>query len=83
MQAFLGELAFHGRKTSAPKNACLVARGARKKERLQTYLGKKRFITPHHPLSPPRSQYQLNWTNGIGDINSLCNWLKYFTIKQQ
>ena len=23
-------------------------------------------------LSPPRSQYQLNWTNDIGDINCLC-----------
>ena len=34
-------------------------------------------------LSPPRSQYQLNWTNGTGDINCSCNWLKYFTIKQQ
>ena len=32
-------------------------------------------------LSPPRSQYQLNWTNDIGDINCLCNWIKYrFTI---
>ena len=34
-------------------------------------------------LSPPRWQYQLNWTNGIGDINCLGNWFKYFTIKQQ
>ena len=34
-------------------------------------------------LSPPRSQYQLNWTNGTGDINCSCNWLKYFTINQQ
>ena len=32
-------------------------------------------------LSPPRSQYPLNWTNDIGDINCLCNWIKYrFTI---
>ena len=32
-------------------------------------------------LSPPRSQYQLNWTNDIGDINCLCNLIKYrFTI---
>ena len=32
-------------------------------------------------LSPPRSPYQLNWTNDIGDINCLCNWIKYrFTI---
>ena len=32
-------------------------------------------------LSPRRSQYQLNWTNDIGDINWLCNWIKYrFTI---
>ena len=50
-------------------------------------MGEKRFIKslPHvnaSSLSPPRSQYQLNWTNGIGHINCLCNWLKYFTIKQ-
>ena len=32
-------------------------------------------------LSPPRSQYPSNWTNDIGDINCLCNWIKYrFTI---
>ena len=64
------------------------ARSARKKkkkiERLYTSLRKNRFIKslPHVnalSLSPPRSQYQLNWTNGIGDINCSCNWLKYFT----
>ena len=49
---------------------------------------KERFIKslPHvnaSSLSPQRLQYQLNWTNGIGDINALCNCLRYFTIKQQ
>ena len=45
-------------------------------------MGKTRFNASS--LSPPRSQYQLNWTNGIGDISCLCiNWLKYFTIRQQ
>ena len=58
------------------------------KERLQTCLEKERFIKslPHvnaSSLSPQRLQYQLNWTNGIGDINALCNCLRYFTIKQQ
>ena len=43
-------------------------------------MGKERFIKslPHvnaSLLSPPRSQFQLNWTNGFGDINCLCNWL--------
>ena len=56
----------------------------KKIERLYTSLRKKRFIRslPHvnaSSLSPQRSQYQLNWTNGIGDINCSCNWLKYFT----
>ena len=48
---------------------------------------KRVLLSPPHvnasSLSPPRSQYQLNCTNGIGGINCLCNWLKYFTIKQQ
>ena len=43
-------------------------------------MGKKRFIKPlpnvnASSLSPPRSQFQLNWTNEFGDINCLCNWL--------
>ena len=40
------------------------------KKRLQTSLGKKSL--PHVnalSLSPPHLQYQLNWANGIGDIN--------------
>ena len=29
-------------------------------------------------LSPPRSKYQLNWTNDIGNIDCLCKWPKYY-----
>ena len=52
--------------------------GGRERKNVCRHIWEKRGSTPHHPLSPPRSQYQLNWTNGIGDINCLCNWLKYF-----
>ena len=46
------------------------------KERPCTSLGKKSLPYVNAlSLSSPRSQCQLNWTNGIGDINCFCNWL--------
>ena len=67
-------------KTSASLRERAWSARKKSKERPWTSLGKKRFIKslPYVSalsLSSPRSQYQLNWTNGIGDINCLCNWL--------
>ena len=80
-------LSFFSKTSASARERARSARN-KNKERLQTSLGKKRCIKslPHvnaSSLPPPRSQYQLNWTNGIGDVNCLCYWLKYFTIKQQ
>ena len=61
-------------------------RGAqeKKKERMSVDIfGEKEIYINVLSLSPPRSQYQLNWANKNRDINCLCNWLKYFTLKQQ
>ena len=86
--AFFSKTSANSRAKRARKNE----RGARERKihNVCRHLWEKRgLLSPSPPyvnvssLSPPRSQYQLNWTNGIGDINCLGNWFKYFTIRQK